>query len=1000
MEFLTRSIAVSAAGDPENVPAPVTEEDEKMVSTEPIDDPDIMNQLIKPHLQKAVDDGFMDVDEDEDEDEIILFKEPILTALTPEMRGNEFKVCAVDYQMSDEPDGTDIVRLHTDESSLPELTGDALRRFKEVTEPVQVSGAAPKPEEPTAKKTVTFSPSTKRTSADDQAEEPAPKSSKKTDEQQTVRPAGAEASASAPKSQPPPLPGPKEAASPKIKAKPRPKPTDQPQPNVLGNPYLGEPGEIVVCPTKDLPGVKHMSLSSDQQWISKRVTSLLRGWEHIAKNNRVEPPPFLPGLWMDFTSVYRYVKKKFVARLTLEELILVVVNNHRFMVEVKIPPEGTLVAGKYGFTPIKLKAIANHNHWATRNVENAMPEITRLITLDPQFTQECFIDGKFPQVPVNSIIKVMDVEPSIVYHYTHNAVMMDIINMGILPGGLKAANKYSFLSKEDPWSISDTQFASMAATRPLCFALDFRLMIAEGLRIVETTAGAILCADWIPNQFVIYGFDMSSGSFVYANHIYADERSRYNDRVSQFRKDRSGGPLAGDDGLQNSTFFTLLLSVMSDYKRWCGFVKTDRPYYYEDPIPLMNVKDQMRTGPNNPDLDVLIQSYVARKPFGNAPWNQMSPMIMEDYEDYRRFNTRSFDPHNEGLGKTLWAVVEQRLMPERQCQQCKHLYTFGMLACVNCGAYLHLSSDLGKAAQVIRIEEIATSLGIDVSLDMVPDDELRGSGERLTPAGTPGHEIARASRSGLTILKNNAKSHVKKAERMSVTVMQRQLIDPFYAFNCAAQDLTPLCLGFIDKLANAVVPDPPRTREMIMKGEGHRYAGKIVYIADPNIVGESDLSREFFVYWRNRFHRPEVFATLYADSYKRPPICGFGDEWKSDLEDPQDILDDLLAFMAEDFERIPGNALTIGKEQRSMIIPQTKAGSTAAKSFAQRQSQHSAYQHDTRWESRGYGSRDQPSSSQSWWSSDWWHSDDRSWRDSDWSRGGWGNHDWNQRRGW
>ena len=118
-----------------------------------------------------------------------------------------------------------------------------------------------------------------------------------------------------------------------------------------------------------------------------------------------------------------------------------------------------------------------------------------------------------------------------------------------------------------------------------------------------------------------------------------------------------------------------------------------------------------------------------------------------------------------------------------------------------------------------------------------------------------------------------------------------------------------------------------------------------MYIADTNIVGESDLSQEFFVYWRNRFHRPEVFATLYADSFKRPPICGFGGEWKSDHEDPQDILDDLLAFMAEDFERIPGNALTIGKEQRAMIIPQTKAGSSAAKSFAHRQSQDSAHQY-------------------------------------------------------
>ena len=96
---------------------------------------------------------------------------------------------------------------------------------------------------------------------------------------------------------------------------------------------------------------------------------------------------------------------------------------------------------------------------------------------------------------------------------------------------------------------------------------------------------------------------------------------------------------------------------------------------------------------------------------------------------------------------------------------------------------------------------------------------------------------------------------------------------------------------------------------------------------------------------------------------------------------PSVALVDLLAFMAEDFEG----------------IPRTKAGSSAAKSFAQWQSQHSAHQYEARWEDRGRSSRDQPSSSQSWWSSGWWQSDDRSWRDSDWGRGGWGDHDWYQR---
>ena len=40
----------------------------------------------------------------------------------------------------------------------------------------------------------------------------------------------------------------------------------------------------------------------------------------------------------------------------------------------------------------------------------------------------------FPQVPVDSLVKVAEVEPAIVYHYTHNAAMMDIINMGVFAG--------------------------------------------------------------------------------------------------------------------------------------------------------------------------------------------------------------------------------------------------------------------------------------------------------------------------------------------------------------------------------------------------------------------------------------------------------------------------------------------------------------------------------------------------------------------------------------
>ena len=58
---------------------------------------------------------------------------------------------------------------------------------------------------------------------------------------------------------------------------------------------------------------------------------------------------------------------------------------------------------------------------------------------------------------------------------------------------------------------------------------------------------------------------------------------------------------------------------------------------------------------------------------------------------------------------------------------------------------------------------MASDLGVDVTMDMVPEDRLQGSGVRKTLAGTPGHEKPRASRSGINILKANAKSHVQKA---------------------------------------------------------------------------------------------------------------------------------------------------------------------------------------------------------------------------------------------
>lgn len=86
--------------------------------------------------------------------------------------------------------------------------------------------------------------------------------------------------------------------------------------------------------------------------------------------------------------------------------------------------------------------------------------------------------------------------------------------------------------------------------------------------------------------------------------------------------------------------------------------------------------------------------------------------------------------------------------------------------CSDCGMFWNTASDLCKAAQVIRMEEIARDIGVEITrwCRMIAFRALRFD---ITSGQDP-----RASRSGINILKNNAKSHVNKAGKLNVTISQ------------------------------------------------------------------------------------------------------------------------------------------------------------------------------------------------------------------------------------
>ena len=99
------------------------------------------------------------------------------------------------------------------------------------------------------------------------------------------------------------------------------------------------------------------------------------------------------------------------------------------MLEVKIAPKGTLVGGKYQYTPLRIKAIQNHNEWSSNNVQEALPEHERFISLDEEYSAADYQAGKFSRVPCGALGRLTDMAPTIVYHYTHRAAFLDIVNM-------------------------------------------------------------------------------------------------------------------------------------------------------------------------------------------------------------------------------------------------------------------------------------------------------------------------------------------------------------------------------------------------------------------------------------------------------------------------------------------------------------------------------------------------------------------------------------------
>ena len=175
-----------------------------------------------------------------------------------------------------------------------------------------------------------------------------------------------------------------------------------------------------------------------------------------------------------------------------------------------------------------------------------------------------------------------------------------------------------------------------------------------------------------------------------------------------------------------------------------------------------------------------------------------------------------------------------------------------------CGLSLATYSDMRRACQVFRMEEMAEKLGFEFTLDLLGDDQVAGA--------TRSANADRTVRSAAAVLKNHARSYMKQARKDGLTLLQRLGTDAHFAYNCAVQDLTPRCMHWVTVLGNLVLPSVNRTREEIQSGRMRQFKARICIVAWDTSVPNQEIAvdEQVLVWYKNRFYRANQFIAIYA----------------------------------------------------------------------------------------------------------------------------------------
>ena len=626
------------------------------------------------------------------------------------------------------------------------------------------------------------------------------------------------------------------------------------------SPGTGERREFTIRCT-ELPGLRDLGhLNYDDFKFSKRVTGLLRGYDHkfLEPHHRHIPPEFDDELYLNFESMYSYLRKRYRAQLSKQDLYLILRTQDRFMCRIEAGIVGELTTLDMPYRITHVKACQGHDQSLIDKVGTA-PLVKQIISLDYQFTVDDLKRGLYPRVPIYPHLAEAEVpeEFRVIYHYTSWDALQQIICTGIFPGATSCKG-HVYMTRHAPWEIEGKD-PGVRTNRPLCIAIDTDCVLHYGLRLVETLAGAIISEDWVPNHCLIYAFDCEKSQYLWANHgyngvkKYLRQKASENALVWEENEARKGTPAYEElERYECSDLEALKMLFVNEYDQWKDVITLRRPLIYKEVQTPYPVVDELLPKNRQRPLNFTNLLCVARKPTVTAAGFDIAPDNARERRS-DRFDQEAFDPSAEG-NLTRWRYVSMLAMPELTCPRCRKIFPEGMLVCLACGLSLATMSDMRRACQVFRLEELAEKLGFELTLDLLGDDDVAGT--------TQG---AKQIRSAAAVLKNHARSYMKQARKAGMTLLQRLGTDAHYAFNCAVQDLTPRCMHWITVLGNVVLPNIKRTREEIRTGKIRQYKARMCLVAyEEGQMQTIVVDDHVLIWYKNRFYRANQFAAAYA----------------------------------------------------------------------------------------------------------------------------------------